>query len=684
MQFSRNWLAEYVELPESFEALAEGLTGAGLAVEGTEGVGDDIRFDIDVTSNRPDCMNHLGIAREVSAVSGKAVQLPEIPAPRAVKIDANSWGSIEIEDAVGCPRYVGVVVRGITVGESPEWLQARLESVGVRSINNVVDVTNFVLWECGQPLHGFDARKLRDRKIIVRSAAEGEVLVTLDGEERKLDPEILVIADGQGAVALAGIMGGADSEVSDATDDVLIESAHFAPRRVRNGAKKLGMHTDASHRFERGSDPEACLEAALRAAGLIQALGGGEIDLEVIDVRPAMAEPLEGEFTLAGLNRFAGVETDEKFVAERLERLGFTLKRLDGHEAAWNAEVPSWRRFDFETDAGGRVYPAYFYEEVLRMRGLDAIPATLPKIEGPDRGLSRSHRRREQLRNYLAASGLAETITYSFGSAAADERFESLVEGPSLELANALSEQYAFLRRSLLPNLVEGALFNLRRGAQTVQLFEFGHVFPASGEEVDALGVVLGGTVGTPWQRSVELDFFDLKGVFEGLARAGGAELEFEPCELRGFIPGTSAEIRLERLGAEAVRVGYLGRLDEPESAIGLYAGEISSSAFERDSPDEVEPPSRHPSVGADLTLTHAVGTPWSAIAEAIAELRPELLTEYEMSDRYTGKGVPDGAVNTTIAFRYSASDRSLTQDEVNDFHTRLRGALEERFRFGR
>ncbi len=681
MQFSRNWLSEYVELPDTFEILAEGLTAAGLAVEGSKTVEDDILFDIDVTSNRPDCMSHLGVAREVSAVFGVPVRPPQAPAPGSVKIESNSWGSITIEDTDGCARYVGVVVRGVQVGPSPDWLKARLEAVGVRSINNIVDVTNFVLWEYGQPLHAFDADKLQGEHIAVRSARKGESLTTLDGERRELDSQILVIADAQHAVALAGIMGGLDTEVTAASKNVLIESAFFEPTRVRNGAKKLGIHTDASHRFERGADLECCLEAALRAAELIRELTGGEVDPDAIDVRVGMTEPLEGSFSLAGLCAFSGAEIDENFAVERLERLGFTLHPIDGQEAAWRVEVPSWRRHDFETDSAGAVYPAYFYEEVLRMFGLDAIPSTLPAIEGPDRGSGRSHRRREDLRRFLAATGLAETVTYSFGSAAAEARFENLVEGPSLKVENALSEQYAFLRRSLLPNLVEGALFNLRREAQAVRLFEFGHLFPAAGAEVDALGIVLGGTLGSPWRREVTQDLFDLKGIFEELGREQGAALEFEPRSITGFVSGTSAEVILVSDAQDRRRIGYLGRVDEEDSPVALYAGEIEIEVLDRKASDTVFVPSRYPGVTVDLTLTHSVQTSWKSIADAIRKLGSDGLASFEMIDRYQGAGVPEGAVNTTVAFRYNAEDRSLTQEEVNQHHDRMRQELERRFR---
>lgn len=681
MKFSRNWLSDYVELPATFEELAEGLTSAGLAVESSSAVGDDVLFDVDVTSNRPDCMNHLGIAREVGAIFGVPVKSPETSAPGSVRIESNSWGSIAIEDAEGCGRYVGVILRGIRVAPSPDWLVGRLEAVGVRSINNVVDVTNFVLWEYGQPLHAFDAAKLRGERIVVRSARDGETLTTLDGEERELDARTLVIADAEAPIALAGVMGGLESEVTESSVDILIESAYFAPTRVRNDAKRLGLHTDASHRFERGADHEACLEAALRAADLIRELAGGEIEADVIDARSNMTEPLEGSFSLAGLSNFAGLGIDAEFVSTRLARLGFVLTEIEGPEPAWQVQVPSWRRPDFETDAAGAVYPAYFYEEALRMLGLDAIPSTLPAIGGPDEGADESHRRREDARVYLAAAGLAETVTYSFGPVSADRRFENLVQGPPIEVANALSEQYAVMRRSLLPNLVEGALFNLRREAKAVRLFEFGHLFPGAGEEVEALGIIMGGTLGTPWSRNASLDLFDLKGVFEGLAAGRNVALEFAPREIRGFVSGTSADIVLATAG-QSRRIGQMGRVDEAESPLALYAGEIAVEALGAAGVPEVSVPSRHPGIAVDLTLTHALGESWTAIAEAIEEKRPELLTGFELIDRYLGEGVPEGAVNTTIAFRYGADDRSLTQDEVNRRHADLTEHLERRFAF--
>ncbi|MGB5882014.1 MAG: phenylalanine--tRNA ligase beta subunit-related protein, partial [Thermoanaerobaculia bacterium] len=263
MELSFNWLSQYVDHGATVDEVAARLTAAGLAVEGMEERGGDYLLDVDVTTNRPDCMNHLGLAREVAVVFDKPLDVPDARPEELAKRTADEV-TLTLEDPVGCSRYVARLVEGVEVGPSPEWLVERLESIGQRPINNIVDITNFVLWETGQPIHAFDFDKLRGRAIVVRRAQGGELLVTLDGERRELGPEVLVIADAERAVALAGIMGGLETEVTESTKNVLIESAHFDPRVIRAGAKRLDLHTDASHRFERGADPGTCLDAATR------------------------------------------------------------------------------------------------------------------------------------------------------------------------------------------------------------------------------------------------------------------------------------------------------------------------------------------------------------------------------------------------------------------------------------
>jgi len=732
MLFSYRWLSEYVELPpgpEGAREVADRLTAAGLAVEAVEPAGDDVRFDVDVTTNRPDAMCHLGLAREAAVLYGKPLKVPAAEPERA-GAPAEESARVEIDDPAGCPRYTATVIRGVAVGPSPPWLRARLEAIGLRPINNVVDVTNFVLWETGQPLHAFDLAKIAPgagsggrAEIRVRRARAGEVLVTLDGERRELDPEMLVIADGERAVALAGVMGGLDSEVTAETADVLLESAHFAPRAVRRAASGLGLHTDASHRFERGTDPEAPLAAAGRAAALIAEVAGGEVAPGAIDARGAVREdwPPRGRLELARLEAFAGVAIDPADVERWLTGLGFAIEPLDaggegeGAGPAWRVTVPSWRWYDFDLRRpDGGVWEQDLYEEVLRLHGLDAIPAALPAIGGSDGPRTPQQERRERIRDHLAACGYAEAIQLAFLSREEDAALPALsfvvtreaVGGDgALALSNPLSERYAVLRRSLLPGLAAAAGFNRRRGAEAVRLFEIGNAFfpragaPAPGGrarapeelpvvEVETVGVVAGGAAGTPWDRPREADLFALKGVVESLAEALGTPLTARPAELPGLIAGSTAEL----LTAGGEVAGYLGRLDPaaapdgPGEGFALYAaelitGRLGTGGARGGAP--VELPSRYPTVAADLTLTHAESVAWADLAAAVEAARPPHLLEFGLRDRYTGEGVPAGAVNTTLGFLYGSRERSLTQDEVNASQEALAARLRERFGWG-
>jgi len=326
MEFSFDWICQYVDPEEGASAVAERLTAAGLAVESQDARAEDVIFDVDVTTNRPDCMNHLGLAREVAALTGKTLTTPGTGVIETEEPAADA-AQVAVEDTVGCPRYVARVIRGVKVGPSPEWLVERLESIGQRSINNIVDITNFVLWESGQPIHAFDLERLKQAKIVVRRARQGERLVTLDAEDRELDPEILVIADAERAVALAGIMGGLDSEVTGSTTDILIESAHFDPTRIRVGAGLLGMHTDANHRFERGADPLVCRLAADRVTSLVAEIAGGRVLAGAVDVRnPSLDWQLSGRLDLERASAFGGVALDGPQVVRWLEGIGFELE----------------------------------------------------------------------------------------------------------------------------------------------------------------------------------------------------------------------------------------------------------------------------------------------------------------------------------------------------------------------
>jgi phenylalanyl-tRNA synthetase beta chain len=684
MEFSLAWLAGYVDLPADPHELARRLTAAGLAVEGVSGHGDDTVLDVDVTTNRPDCMNHFGLAREISVILGHPLKRPRA-CPEEGPEPVGDALRVALEDSEGCPRFAARVVRGVKVGPSPDWLRIRLESIGLRSINNVVDVTNFLLWELGQPLHAYDLEKLAGGTLVARRAREGERLTTLDGQERELDPEILVIADSERPVGLGGVMGGLDSEVTEATRDVAIEGAHFDRRRVRAAARKFGLHTDASHRFERGADPEMCVEAVSRAALLIAEVAGGTVSTGALDERdPGRSWHRHGRLDLARLDAFAGAEISAADAERWLTGLGFGVDRVDRPGSGiWRVTVPSWRYYDFQPrpEPPHEVYPQDLYEEVLRIYGFDRIPAALPGIPGSDAPKPEYQIRRERARDQLAASGYVETVHFAFLDPARDAAFPSLrPDAKPLRLANPLSEQYSVLRRSLAPNLVETARFNQRRGLPAVRMFEIATVFYEAGpgeipDQPEHAGLVCGGRVGSPWQREMDLDLFDLKGTLEMLAEGFGVHLEVRPADLPGLLAGSSAE-----LVRDGQVVGWFGRVEEDEG-YPLYVAELATAALAGGNPSlAIVIPSRHPGVSADFTLTHSLATPWAEIDRAIRELEPPDLVSWDLKVRYRGPGVPEGAVNTTISFFYNARERSLTQGEVNERQLGLQQELERRF----
>ena len=699
MLFSRDWLAEYVELPDSNAEIAAALTAIGLAVDGVEPRGVDTIFDVDVTTNRPDAMNHIGLARELAVKLGRPLRLPRVELRESAAPAADA-AAVAIEAGSGGLRYAARVVRGVRVAPSPGWLVARLEAIGHRPINNIVDITNFVLWETGQPLHAFDLDRLAGSaaggapEIVVRRARPGESLVTLDHVERRLHPDMLVIADAARPIGLAGVMGGLDSEVTARTTAVLIESAHFERARVRSTARALGLKTDASHRFERGADPEGCVFAADRAAALIAAVAGGDVLGGVLDVRADWPRdwPPRGAVARARLNAFAGVEYTVAEIEAVFAGLGFGIERIEALTAeCWRLTVPSWRWYDIparpetdgqtDGDTAGETEEADLFEEVIRHGGFDRIPAALPAIPGRDEGRAPAHDRRGRVRAALVAAGYAEAIHFAFHSREAAARFPSLLgAGEPLALENPISEIYAVLRRSLLAGLFEGARFNQARHAPAVQLFEVGHVFRESGPELEALAWI-GGEAGMKDLRQPdEIGFLESKRAIEAVLAALGVAASFRPADLAGLEPGSGAEI-----WAGDLRIGYLGRISGVTAPFPLYGGEVLLDGLPVAPPVvRVALPSRYPEVVVDLTLTHALDTPWAEIdqsirAHSVAKPGGEL-ARFDLHDRYRGDGVPAGAVATTIRFHYNAEDRSLTLEEVNTRHRELAAELQRRF----
>ncbi len=505
MIFDSEWLIEHLAGAPDLDTLADRLTDCGCLVELREHGDGAEKWDVEVTTNRPDAMNHRGLAREAALATGATLRPLELDLEESDE-DAAELAEVEIADDAACSRYVARVIRGVTVGESPEWMRRRLLNCGVRPINVVVDATNYVLLELGQPLHAFDLERVRGKKIVVRPAVAGEKLTTLDGEERELDPSMLMIADGEGVVALAGIMGGADSEIGQSTTDVLLESAHFDALSVRRTARRLGMHTEASHRFERGTDPEMAAVACDRAAALIAELTGGRVCRGRIDVYPRPFEAPQMELSIAALSAFTGLEIPAERVVEIFQGLGFAPQRAGD---VVRVTAPPWR-VDIE-----RVPD--LYEEVIRHVGYDAIPSELPVLATTPGGRNSNWELIDRARDAAVSTGLVEVMTWSFIDPETDELVatQQLCPGPSLPLDNPLAQTQAVMRRSLLPGLLAAAKTNFNQGQRTLALFEQGRVFSLVDQEPrewERIGVLLADEAGGREER-----FVRLKGMIDDL-----------------------------------------------------------------------------------------------------------------------------------------------------------------------
>jgi phenylalanyl-tRNA synthetase beta chain len=626
MKISYNWLRELTGVEWGPGELRERLTLAGLEVEGLEEAGGDAIFEIAVLSNRPDWMSHLGVAREVGVMTGRGVRLPGM-VPAMIAGRAEEFTSVQVEAPDLCPRFTARVVRGVRVGPSPAWLVERLEAVGLRSINNVADITNFVMLELGQPLHAFDLDKLNEQRIVVRRARDGEVLRTLDGVERKLDADVLVIADAARAVAVAGVMGGAETEISEATENVLVECAYFLPASIRRTSRALSLQTDASDRFERGVDFDGLLRAQARTVSLITELAGGSASEDAVDVFPVRPATPSVTLRFARVRALTGLDVPPQESLRILSSLGFGVAPggADGSGGSGAADaidvasvsnaaaalfaVPTWRAdVAIEED---------LVEEVARHYGFDKIEAALAPSATAGEYRANDNRRRAA-RRALTALGYDEAINFSFISAAHDDWFElpaGLVgeaaarEGDGaarpevkggggsaggrdgddaqradeaqpagddprfVTLVNPIIEGAARMRASLLPGLLASVRHNFNHGTRDVRLFETGRVFAAAPPgseryaERDSLGLVAtGGALEAGYAQAAntrELDFYDLKGAIEAAADA----MNLPALEFRAGVARHLREGQSAEILLAGQSVGYAGRLAEEIAA---------------------------------------------------------------------------------------------------------------------
>lgn len=643
-------------------------------------------MEIELTPNRPDCLGVMGVAREVAAFEGKRIRPPEIVLPPA-RGSIFERSSVTVEDPDHCPRYAARMVENIAVKPSPDWLQDRLLSVGLRPINNLVDVTNFVMMETGQPLHAFDFDRLAGGRIVVRTAAEGEPFTTLDGKERKLAGDMLMICDGERPVAVGGVMGGLNSEIEDSTRTVLIESAYFDPVSVRRTAKRLGLSTDASHRFERGVDPDGTLRALDRAAALMAELGGGTLLEGTIDERPKVVENRPLALRVGATNRHLGTAFDRDEIAEHLRSIEFEVVSESDPDRL-TVTPPSFR-VDVER-------PEDLMEEVARRWGYNRIPTTFPSL--PAEGVPPAPRvvLRNRVRDRLAGFGFAETINYSFIDPAAVDRLRI---GPGdarrrqLPILNPISEEMAVMRTTLLTGLLEAASRNVARGNRDLRLFEVGKVFFANGpdrlpdEAERVAGLWTGARSSSGWHtEETPCDFFDLKGIVEGLLESLGlAEIRFaaapdSACDATR--PGHTAAVFA---GAEAI-----GRMGEVHPAVResfdvaqpVFAFELDLERIAprvSDVPQAVPLP-RFPAVFRDVTLIVDRPVESADVLERVRNGGEPLVEDARIFDVYAGDRVPDGRKSISVRIVYRSPEETLTDAAVSPAHERLSAMLATAF----
>jgi phenylalanyl-tRNA synthetase beta chain len=682
-----SWLRELVDVPVDNARLAQDLHMTGFEVasvdsvpgpDGTRSVPSgtvpngtnfdvpDAVIDFEITSNRPDCLSIIGIAREVATKYGTTVRPPtvaDLGAPDPAKAGPLT---VTIEDPVRCPRYCAALA-DVTIGPSPSWLSDRLTAAGVRSISNIVDVTNYVLLELGHPLHAFDLSRLEGPELRVRTARPGETLTTLDGQKRTLDAEMLVIADRSRAQALAGVMGGADSEVSAGTKTIAIESAWFLPSSVRRTSKRLGLSTEASYRFERGADFAAASEALARACALISRIGAGTIRSGWIDACPAPRTPTIVRFEPARAAHVLGAAVPVDEMRRILHGLGFLIEQSEG--STWAVSVPSWR-VDVSRDVD-------LIEDIARHYGYDRLPTTFPPVlkapAPPDARLEQNR----ALRRLATAAGFNECVTFSFIGERSAEEFADTGEG--VTIANPLSETFAVLRPSLLPGLVDSLSHNRRHGQRDVRLFELGTRFSQKEGERRTLALGwLGAGSAEHWsERTRPVDIFDLKGVVEELAAAMGVSISARPATRPFLSAGRTAEIVADAPGGSHRLLGVVGQL-LPALAVArdipsqdeVYLAELDLDAVTDlvtmlDIATTRALP-RFPAIVRDLSILVADVLPAADVRGTIRTVAPATLVRLAEFDRYVGKGVPEGRVSLSYRLTFQAPDRTLTDAEVD------------------
>ncbi|MDD3249309.1 MAG: phenylalanine--tRNA ligase subunit beta [Smithellaceae bacterium] len=646
----------------------------GTPLEEALDLGDTV-LDVSVTPNRSDCLSMIGIAREVAALTGKKMTMPDARV-RESGPDARLLSSVTIEDADLCPRYTARLIQNVSIGETPVWMKTRLEAAGLRAINNVVDVTNFVMLEMGQPLHAFDFRFLEEGRIVARKSKPGEEFVSLDEKSRLLPENTLLICDGKKPVAIAGIMGGLNSEVKEDTRTILLESAYFNPASIRRSSRRLGMPTDAAFRFERGIDPEGVVRALDRAARLIAELSGGEVCKNRLDEYPAKIKAIENiPLRLNRIRQVIGTDVPAREAVRILKSIGMTLRR-EG-KGIYRVTPPSFR-VDIEREID-------LMEEIARLYGYDRVPSTLPLVSVTETEEIPRLALEERIRRLLTGAGYSEIINYSFTSPAcadalglplADQRRGFVV------IKNPLTEDQSVMRTTLAYGLLETLKKNIHNASFNLKLFEMGKTFfkrpdGALPEEKNILAALIAGKAADDlWGSKISVDFYDLKGCLENIFQ----DLKLGSCRCRTetqepFLhPGQSCGVY-----RDDVRIGFLGkvhpdvqkRMDIKSDA---YLFEITLDLLGNvlDRPIRYREISKFPAVLRDVAFVVPESMESEKMLEIVLRQHEDLLENVSVFDIYSGKGLEERTKSLGLRFSYRASDRTLTDAEINSIHDRI------------
>jgi len=660
MKISLNWLSDYIETGLGAEQIAEILSDLGFPCEGIEQPADDTVIDIEITSNRGDCLGYIGVARELAAATGKELKLPAVKLDESDR-DAAQLAAVDIEQPDLCGRYTARVIEGVKVGPSPDWMVKRIEALGLRSVNNIVDATNYAMLETGQPPHAFDYHKITDGRIIVRKAVAGERIVSIDRTTCDLNTDMLIIADPNGPVAVAGVMGGLDTEVSDATTAILLEDAYFDPVSIRTTSRRLVLPSEASYRFERIVDIEAIDWASQRTAQLITEVAGGKVARGVVDVYPRKPQPKEVALRLSRLRKLLGIEVPRDTVMTILARLSFSTRIEDDSVVC---SVPTWRS-DIYREAD-------LIEEVARVYGYNKVP-TERKIQIEVVPVDRRQKMTEALGGFLNACGFYETVNVTFVSDSVAEFFAEGESEQQLRVRDESRKSANLLRRSLIGSLLGVLKTNVNAGNLPCRIYELADTFAPADDrsklpaEETRLALVCDG------------DLRDICGVVEGLIKSihREAEIIFVPGDVVWAQAGANIMVNGKAMGSagiisEAIRDKFDFKELKPcaaelsfESLLALPCG-----------PVKVKPIPRFPAVERDLSLIVNEEVRWSEIIEAVRDSAGAELEDIQFVGIYRGKGIGEGQKSLTLSLQFRDENGTLTHEAVDAFEQPIVEAL--------